>query len=153
MIDKLIVIPWWRVMLSTLLMFFLTVASMFFMSFYRLASLPYLVEQYCSSQVFKLGCISNISQQLLYASQWLAIQFLVYLVLNFVLWPIFHKAAGSPIINGLLVGILNTILLILSVKAAGIEFYASFFSPLFIGLLIQAKRNKQITFNPAPSNA
>jgi len=85
--------------------------------------------------------------QLKYANQWLAIQFIVYLTLSFLLYPIFIKAKGIVLLNLLLVAVGATTIINFTASELGIELYASFLCPLFIGLLIKYKKDRKIIIN------
>lgn len=150
MVNDIKSIPWIRVLIGTALVVILFSIAMSIMSIYRLSALPQLANNLCSSGLEALVCISYISESLLYDSQWLAMQFLIYLGLSFILWPILRRATGRPIINTIAIAILSTFLLALIIENAGIEFYASVCGPIFIGLFIQIIRNRQITFNHQP---
>ena len=140
-------VPWLRVILSALMQVFIILTAMSSMLFYRLLHLPLALNQFCPPSSADIYCIASVTEQLIYANQWLAIQFIVYFLLSIVLWPIFSKAVGLPMINLLLVGFISTVCLMLLLNSAGIEFFASALCPLFIGLLISAKRKRQIVIN------
>jgi hypothetical protein len=140
-------IAWFRVVIGIVVVVVTTVSAMALMLFYRLAFLPAAISEFCPNQEQNFYCIANVMQQLKYANQWLAIQFIVYLLLSFLLYPIFIKAKGIVLLNLLLVAVGATAIINFSASELGIELYASFLCPLFIGLLIKYKKDRKIIIN------
>lgn len=140
-------IAWLRVVLGIVVIVVTMVLAMAMMMFYRLSFLPVAINKFCPNQEQNFYCIVNVTRQLQYADQWLAVQFIVYLLLSFLLYPIFIKAKGIVLLNLLLVAVCSTAIIKFSSIELGIELYASFLCPLFIGLLIKHKQDRRIIIN------
>lgn len=142
-----LVISKWRILLGTFLLVSVILIAMSMMLLYRLSLLPLAVSSYCGQVSVSDYCIATVSEHLLYDHQWLSLQFTVYLLLSFVLFPIFKNSLGSPIINLLIVGLLSTGLIALLTENSGVEIYSSIFNPVFIGLILHSMRKRRIVFN------
>lgn len=140
-------IAWLRVLFASVLMLVCFLTAMALMLFYRMSFLPLAISEFCQNRESDFYCIADVTEQLMYADQWLAIQFIIYLVLSFLLWPIFNKAKANPVINLILVAVIVTTGISLVTENTGIELYASFLCPIFIGLLIKQRRQRRIKVN------
>ena len=139
----------WRVLLGVMLLVLTTLFAMSLMLFYRLSILPFAVSSYCGQIEVNEYCVAAVSENLMYNSQWLSFQYIIYFLLSFILYPVFQNAIGSPIVNLLVVGLLSAGLLTLLTDNRGVEVYSSIFNPVFIGLIIHSKRKRRVIFNKA----
>lgn len=148
MLKPLSAIPWSRVLVCTFVIVMSFSFAMSLMTIYRLTLLPNLVNFYCANATLPLVCTASVVETLLYDSQWMALQFLVYFTLVLcLLWPLLKHVKGNPLLNSFAIALLSTALLTLMIERAGIEFYASTLCPLFVGLLLKVRRQRQITEN------
>lgn len=148
MLKPLRALPWSRVLVCTFVIVMSFSFAMSLMTIYRLTLLPSLVNFYCADVTLPMVCTASVVETLLYDSQWMALQFLVYLTLVVsLLWPLLKNVESNPLLNSFAIALLSTALLTLMIERAGIEFYASSLCPLFVGLLIKARRQRQITVN------
>jgi hypothetical protein len=137
----------WRILFGVFIFVLVLLAGMSVMLLYRLSFLPLALVQYCGQSVIDEYCMANVSQQLLYDKHWLSLQFIVYLLLSFILFPVFKNSLGLPLVNLFIVAVVSTVLIYFLTENRGIELYASFLSPLFVGLIIQAIRNRRVVIN------
>lgn len=137
----------WRIVFGVVSLVTLIITAMVTMLTYRLLLLPLAVNKYCEKGVTSDYCIASISHQLIYDSQWLSVQFTIYLLLSFILFPLFKNSVGKPVLNLFIVAVISTILISVLTSNRGVELYASMFSPVFIGLIIQALRNRRVVIN------
>ncbi len=135
-----------RVLLASLLYYALLALSLLTMLLYRVLHLPATTEYICGVSV-ELECFSYVLEQLVETPQWQAVQFVVYMSISMVLWPIFKKARGKVLLNLGAVSLLVGSLLLLSIDNHGPELVAAVLGPLLVALLIIQRRKRNIVFN------
>ena len=139
-------IPWIRVIAGVFIYCLVLAISMVEILFYKLVNLPSAALYVCGAEV-EPDCFLYVADKLAKNGQWHAIELLIYLLVSFVLWPMFKAAKGSVLINLGAVSLLVSGLFLVTIEQNGPELVASFLGPFIVATLILYRRKRRIIFN------
>jgi hypothetical protein len=139
-------VVWIRVLCASVFYYLLLVSVLITMILFKVFQLPASTRYVCGDSV-EIECFSYVMEQLITTPQWQAKQFVVYMLVSLVLWPIFKKAQGKVLFNLGIVAVLVSSMLALSIENSGVELWAGVLGPLLVAVMILQRRKQKIVFN------
>jgi hypothetical protein len=140
-IDQL---PIKRILLLAILAYLLMAIELFFLTGYRMLSLPNAAALLCgdAAEVY-VPCVNEVIKIMLFGGQWSAIKFSIYV---FTLAPLFYllmvRQKGSPASSMSLLTLILLMVIIATIQPPWIELAAVLTSSLLAGSLIKKRRDK-----------
>ena len=140
-IDQL---PIKRILLLSILAYLLMVIELFFLTSYRMLSLPNAAALLCgdAAEVY-VPCVNEVIKIMLFGEQWSAVKFSIYVFTLLPIFFLFMLWQKGPLATSML--LLSSILLLVigaTIEPPWVEIAAVFISSLLAGCFIKKRRGK-----------
>lgn len=140
-------IAWKRVIITTLLLTFVIIVEFSLLTSFRLMALPYYAGEYCDLvNGDSTLCITQLTIELLYQTQWRVLCFFIYaLSAMLVIWLSYKRVQYGTLINTAVIAVFSSVFLSLAIDTSQIDVItieplASFAGVLLMGWLLQRKQ-------------
>lgn len=144
-------IAWKRVIITTVLLTLVIIIEFSLLTSFRLMALPYYAGEYCDlASDDSTLCITQLTIELLYQTQWRALCFFIYAFsAMLIIWLSYKRVQYPTLINAVAIAVLSSVFLSLAIDTSQIDIIimepiGTFVGVLLIGWLLQRKQVKKI---------